>query len=323
MQLLQDVGRLVFKVDPGNFRSWRHDRAYRPVRQAQYPADHIAFFHSESFSRYCRAVPTVGKDRLLWVIYLVLAAVTIATESEIAWLFIAAGVLVWFWRAPSKWISRGGVNALAATQLPTVSSLYAAADVSLLVQIALFFAKAGAFVFGSGLAIVPFLYGGGSHRTRMADREAVRRRRCGRHDHTGAGGHYRGLHRVSRRRTAGRDCGRACYLPAVLPVHSHSCALLQEIRQAARRGRFCRRHHRGGRRRHCRVCRRDSQADAGRPSECRARATYHPDPVEVQETTGTGSGCRRGGNGFDSLPSFQSIALVDPGCRRTFKEVED
>lgn len=41
-----------------------------------------------------------------------------------------------------------------------VSSLYAAADVSLLVQIALFFAKAGAFVFGSGLAIVPFLYGG-------------------------------------------------------------------------------------------------------------------------------------------------------------------
>ena len=30
----------------------------------------------------------------------------------------------------------------------------------LLAQIAVFFAKAGAFVFGSGLAIVPFLYGG-------------------------------------------------------------------------------------------------------------------------------------------------------------------
>lgn len=103
---------------------------------------------------------SVGKDKLLWAIYLVLAAVTIATESEIAWLFIAAGVLVWFWRAPPKWINRGSVNALAATQLPMVSSLYVAADVSLLVQIALFFAKAGAFVFGSGLAIVPFLYGG-------------------------------------------------------------------------------------------------------------------------------------------------------------------
>jgi chromate transporter len=103
---------------------------------------------------------SVGKDKLLWAIYLVLAAVTIATESEIAWLFIAAGVLVWFLRAPPKWLNRGSVNALAATQLPVVSSLYAAADVSLLMQIALFFAKAGAFVFGSGLAIVPFLYGG-------------------------------------------------------------------------------------------------------------------------------------------------------------------
>jgi chromate transporter len=33
-------------------------------------------------------------------------------------------------------------------------------DWSLLTQIGVFFAKAGAFVFGSGLAIVPFLYGG-------------------------------------------------------------------------------------------------------------------------------------------------------------------
>src|SRR5688500_20041594 len=34
------------------------------------------------------------------------------------------------------------------------------ADPHTLGQIALFFSKAGAFVFGSGLAIVPFLYGG-------------------------------------------------------------------------------------------------------------------------------------------------------------------
>jgi chromate transporter len=103
---------------------------------------------------------SVGKDKLLWAIYLTLAAVTIVTESEIAWLFIAAGVLVWFWRAPPKWVNKGGLNALALTQLPLTTSLYAAADASLLTQIALFFAKAGAFVFGSGLAIIPFLYGG-------------------------------------------------------------------------------------------------------------------------------------------------------------------
>lgn len=103
---------------------------------------------------------SIGKDRLLWAIYLVLAAVTIATESEIAWLFIAAGLLVWVWRAPPKWLQRGNANGLAVTQLPVLSSLYATADMPLLWQIAAFFAKAGAFVFGSGLAIVPFLYGG-------------------------------------------------------------------------------------------------------------------------------------------------------------------
>jgi chromate transporter len=40
------------------------------------------------------------------------------------------------------------------------SALLASADWSLLAQLGLFFAKAGAMVFGSGLAIVPFLYGG-------------------------------------------------------------------------------------------------------------------------------------------------------------------
>lgn len=103
---------------------------------------------------------SVGKDKLLWAIYFFLAIVTIVTESEIAWLFIAAGVLVWFLRAPPKFLSKGSANALAATQLPMAGSLFGSMDVSLLTQIALFFAKAGAFVFGSGLAIVPFLYGG-------------------------------------------------------------------------------------------------------------------------------------------------------------------
>jgi chromate transporter len=103
---------------------------------------------------------SVGKDKLLWAIYLLLAAVTIASESEIAWLFVAAGILVWFWRAPPRLAGKGGLNALAAPQLAAGAALLTTADTSLLVQIALFFAKAGAFVFGSGLAIVPFLYGG-------------------------------------------------------------------------------------------------------------------------------------------------------------------
>jgi chromate transporter len=103
---------------------------------------------------------SVGKDKLLWAIYLTLATVTVVTESEIAWLFIAAGVLVWFLRAPPKWLAKGNLNAAALTQLPIAGSLFGSVDVSLLTQIGIFFTKAGAFIFGSGLAIVPFLYGG-------------------------------------------------------------------------------------------------------------------------------------------------------------------
>ena len=103
---------------------------------------------------------SIGRDRLLWAIYLALALVTVITESEIGWLFIGAGVLVWLLRAPPGWLRRGNLNAAAVAQLPMTAHLLGSMDASLLTQIALFFAKAGTFVFGSGLAIVPFLYGG-------------------------------------------------------------------------------------------------------------------------------------------------------------------
>jgi len=102
---------------------------------------------------------SVGRDALLWAVYLLLAAVTIATESEVAWLFVAAGIVVWLWRAPPRLAGRN-LRAFALPQLALVAGLAGTTDTSLLTRIALFFAKAGAFVFGSGLAIVPFLYGG-------------------------------------------------------------------------------------------------------------------------------------------------------------------
>ncbi|HZR69423.1 MAG TPA: chromate transporter [Burkholderiales bacterium] len=104
---------------------------------------------------------SIGKDKLLWAIYLVAAGVTIATESEIVWVFLIAGVLVWLVRAPpAGWLRRGGMGAALATQLPTASLVGSGLDWPVLAQIGIFFAEAGAFVFGSGLAIVPFLYGG-------------------------------------------------------------------------------------------------------------------------------------------------------------------
>jgi chromate transporter len=112
-----------------------------------------------AMSAYKLTTKSVGRDKLLWAVYLLLAGVTVVTESEIAWLFIAAGVAVMIVRAPPKWLRGSSLQAFAvpAAALPVVA---ASTDWPLLTQIALFFAKAGAFVFGSGLAIVPFLYGG-------------------------------------------------------------------------------------------------------------------------------------------------------------------
>src|SRR5882724_7652635 len=80
--------------------------------------------------------------------------------------YVAYGGLVWLVRAPPKrWLPKGGNAPLLALpalgdHLPTACALGATADWSVLAQIGVFFAEAGAFVFGSGLAIVPFLYGG-------------------------------------------------------------------------------------------------------------------------------------------------------------------
>ena len=68
--------------------------------------------------------------------------------------------------------------------------------------IAWYFAEAGAFVFGSGLAIVPFLHGGVVDHFHWLDRAAVPRRGRGRDDHAGAGRHHRRVHRLPRRRAA-------------------------------------------------------------------------------------------------------------------------
>jgi len=124
-----------------------------------------------AMSAYKLTTKTLGADRLLWVIFVILAAVTVATESEIAWLFIAGGLANWFRKSPPKWLGNGGLSAVAIGQAPGLSGVLSGLDLSLLSQLGLFFAKAGAFVFGSGLAIVPFLYGGVVHEYRWLDEQ--------------------------------------------------------------------------------------------------------------------------------------------------------
>jgi chromate transporter len=113
-----------------------------------------------AMSAYKLTTKSVGRDKLLWAIYLVVAIVTVVTENEMAWLFLAGGVLVWLVRAPPRWLAKSGSPALLAAQVADGAGIASTLDWPLLAQIGAFFAKAGAFVFGSGLAIVPFLYGG-------------------------------------------------------------------------------------------------------------------------------------------------------------------
>ena len=118
-----------------------------------------------AYSAYKLTTKTIGRDPLLWTIYLVTAAVTILTQSEQVLLFLAAGVLVWLVKAPPRafWKSWGkgktGVMSLSPVPLAALFAMGVAAGGTLW-AIFTFFAAAGAFVFGSGLAIIPFLYGG-------------------------------------------------------------------------------------------------------------------------------------------------------------------
>ena len=111
-----------------------------------------------AMSAYKLTTKNIGNDKLLWSIFLVSATVTVITKSEMIWIFLGAGVLVWLVRAPPKSGSGGKLNSVAAPILAFFAM--DALDWHKLAQIGAYFAYAGSFVFGSGLAIVPFLYGG-------------------------------------------------------------------------------------------------------------------------------------------------------------------
>lgn len=110
-----------------------------------------------AISSYKLTKKTIGKDWLLWAICLVLGVVTFITENENIWLILAAGFAVWFVKAPPKFLNTANSIFFSPILLQIANQFSANEKLS---QIGWFFLKAGALVFGSGLAIVPFLYGG-------------------------------------------------------------------------------------------------------------------------------------------------------------------
>jgi len=117
-----------------------------------------------AMSAYKLTIKSIGKlevavfksNWLLWLFYLVMVATTIITQREEVLLFIALGLIYMIIKAPPTWIRKA--NTLSPMIIGSIG--FWQFEWGTLGQIAWFFTKAGAFVFGSGLAIVPFLHGG-------------------------------------------------------------------------------------------------------------------------------------------------------------------
>ena len=100
---------------------------------------------------------TARSDSLLWSVVAINATVTGWTEREIVWLVAASGLVVLAVRAMPTTPPATAAAFIGSSWLLT--GLRGEAAPGMLATLVTFFAKAGSVVFGSGLAIVPFLHG--------------------------------------------------------------------------------------------------------------------------------------------------------------------
>ena len=102
------------------------------------------------------SLEAIKQKWILWLFYLVALVITAVTQTEEVLLFVAAGFIYMIIKAPPHWIKKPtAINSILLTGIGFWDFEWGT-----LGEIAWFFTKAGAFVFGSGLAIVPFLHGG-------------------------------------------------------------------------------------------------------------------------------------------------------------------
>ncbi|MBC7845122.1 MAG: chromate transporter [Flavobacterium sp.] len=101
-------------------------------------------------------IPAIKANWLLWTFYITATILTAVTQKEEMLLFLALGFIYMAVKAPPKWIKRPKTASLFLLTTAGFSTI----ELGKLGDIAWFFTKAGAFVFGSGLAIVPFLHAG-------------------------------------------------------------------------------------------------------------------------------------------------------------------
>jgi chromate transporter len=117
-----------------------------------------------AIAAYKLARTTNKSDPLLWGIAAVVCAVTAIAKTEIVWLFLAAGVfgLLYYGGGLPRWRPSSATSFMPAGLL-AVARGFSWMGSGSLGTMSLFFVKASAFTFGSGLAIVPFLHQGLVH----------------------------------------------------------------------------------------------------------------------------------------------------------------
>jgi chromate transporter len=104
----------------------------------------------------CYRLAKLGMEDLIqWAIAAVCFVVTVALQTEVAILFIGAGLVgILYYGSMFK---RPPASALPVLATPVFAQLAPLASASTIGKLGLFFLKAGALTFGSGLVIVPFL----------------------------------------------------------------------------------------------------------------------------------------------------------------------
>jgi chromate transporter len=112
-----------------------------------------------SRSAYKLTLTSVGKDAVLWVLYSIAAITAVLLQDEPLWLLLAAGVIYMIYTARPN---RKNISAALFSINPYLLILAVPVTIAAPTFFELFayFFQAGFSVFGSGMAIVPFLYGG-------------------------------------------------------------------------------------------------------------------------------------------------------------------
>ena len=103
---------------------------------------------------------SIGRDPLLWAVVLVNAVVVAWTEAEILWVMALSGLVVVVWRTLRERAATRNATVASVVPLWLITGIHGPASSETLARILGFFAKAAVVVFGSGLAVVPFLHGG-------------------------------------------------------------------------------------------------------------------------------------------------------------------